>query len=172
MQEVKVDGGSGPAFHARSEAALGGATRSAVGIAASRFRTRAEVERHRGLLQQAVQAGGRFDETTGEPESWHTPLCPWLIRRFIDPDAEFTFVPASKVLSVAEHEEAHSFDSPWATFTHDGNWCTFEVSIDRFGLTDDPALVRLARIVFHAQCLACPRLPGRWSFVKSPVSSL
>ena len=38
------------------------------------FRTRVEAERYRGLLLQAVQAGGRFDETTGEPESWQTPL--------------------------------------------------------------------------------------------------
>lgn len=76
--------------------------------------------------------------------------CPWLIRRFIDPDAEFSFVPASTVLSVAEQEQAHSFDAPGATFTHDGNWCTFEVLIDRYGLTDDAALVRLARIVHAA----------------------
>ena len=38
------------------------------------FRTRVEAERYRGLLAQAVHAGGRFDETTGEPESWQTPL--------------------------------------------------------------------------------------------------
>ena len=38
------------------------------------FRTRAEADRYRSLLMQAVQAGGRFDETTGEPESWQTPL--------------------------------------------------------------------------------------------------
>lgn len=76
--------------------------------------------------------------------------CPWLIRRFIDPEAEFIFVPASKVLSVADHEEAHSFDTPGATFTHDGDRCTFEVLIDRYDLTDDAALVRLARIVHAA----------------------
>jgi hypothetical protein len=76
--------------------------------------------------------------------------CPWLIRRFIDPDAEFVLVQASEVLSVAQNEEAHSFDSPGATFTHEGNRCTFEVLIDRFGLDDDPALVRLARIVHAA----------------------
>ena len=76
--------------------------------------------------------------------------CPWLIRGFIDPDAEFIFVPASKVLSVAGHEDAHSFDAPGATFNHDGNRCTFEVLIDRFHLNGDPALVRLARIVHAA----------------------
>lgn len=76
--------------------------------------------------------------------------CPWLIRRFIDPDAEFIFVPASTVLSVAGHEEANSFDAPGATFTHDGNRCTFEVLIDRYALDNDAALVRLARIVHAA----------------------
>jgi hypothetical protein len=76
--------------------------------------------------------------------------CPWLIKRFIDPDAEIIYVPGSKVLSVAEHEEAHSFDAPGATFTHVGNKCSFETLIDRYELGADPALVRLARIVHAA----------------------
>lgn len=53
-------------------------------------------------------------------------------------------------LRLAEHEQAHSFDSPGATFTHDGNQCTFEVLINRYGLSDDAALVRLAHIVHAA----------------------
>jgi hypothetical protein len=79
--------------------------------------------------------------------------CPWLIRRFIDPDAEILYVPADQVLEVAEREGAHSFDAPGAKFTHQGNQCTFEVLIDAFNLGDDPALARLAKIV-HAADIA------------------
>ena len=79
--------------------------------------------------------------------------CPWLIRRFIDPQAEITYVPADQVLAVAELEAAHSFDAPGAEVTHRGDQCTFEVLIDHFQLGGDPALVRLARIV-HAADIA------------------
>ncbi|TPW15983.1 MAG: hypothetical protein FD127_414 [Acidimicrobiaceae bacterium] len=76
--------------------------------------------------------------------------CPWLIRRFVDPDAEFIFVPGSKVLSVAAFEEAISFDAPGATFAHAGDRCTFEVLIAHYGLEADAALVRLANVVHSA----------------------
>jgi hypothetical protein len=61
--------------------------------------------------------------------------CPWLIRRFIDPEAEFLYVPAEEVLAVAQREGGHSFDAKGATYTHrqldDGSqWCTFETLID------------------------------------------
>jgi hypothetical protein len=81
--------------------------------------------------------------------------CPWLIRRFIDPQAEIRYVPADQVLAVAEIEAARSFDAPGAEFTHRGDQCTFEVLIDAFDLGGDPALVRLARIVHAAD------LPGQ-----------
>ena len=80
--------------------------------------------------------------------------CPWLIRRFIDPDAEFLFVPADEVLAVARQEGGHSFDAKGATYTHrrtgDGELCTFEVLIDEHNLGSDPALARLAKIVHAA----------------------
>jgi len=44
--------------------------------------------------------------------------CPWLIRNFIDPDAEFLYVPADQVLAVTEREGAHSYDAPRAEYTH------------------------------------------------------
>lgn len=72
--------------------------------------------------------------------------CPWLIRRFIDPDAEILYVPKKDVLPVAQREGARSFDTDGAEFTHREGHCTFEVLIDAFGLRD-PALMRLARIV-------------------------
>jgi hypothetical protein len=76
--------------------------------------------------------------------------CPWLIRRFIDPAAEIHYVPADQVLAVAAARAARSFDAPGADFTHRDGRCTFEVLIDEFGLGDDSALVRLARIVHAA----------------------
>jgi len=76
--------------------------------------------------------------------------CPWLIRRFIDPDADFLYVRADQVLDVAQREDARSFDAAGAEFTHRGGQCTFEVLIEDFRLGDDPALARLARIVHAA----------------------
>jgi hypothetical protein len=76
--------------------------------------------------------------------------CPWLIRRFIDPDAEILYVPADQVLAVAEREGAHSFDAPGATYDHRDGGCTFETLIADYHLDGDPALMRLARIVHAA----------------------
>ncbi len=76
--------------------------------------------------------------------------CPWLIRRFIDPDAEILYVPTDQVVDVQNTQRARGFDMPGAEFDHRGNKCTFEVLIDEFGLAGDPALVRLARIVHAA----------------------
>ncbi|HEY6378238.1 MAG TPA: chromate resistance protein ChrB domain-containing protein, partial [Candidatus Dormibacteraeota bacterium] len=79
--------------------------------------------------------------------------CPWLIRRFIDGAAQILYVSADRVLAFAADEAAHSFDAPGAEYTHCQNKCTFEVLIDDYGLGEDAALVRLARIV-HAADIA------------------
>jgi hypothetical protein len=76
--------------------------------------------------------------------------CPWLIRRFIDPDAQFLYVPKEEVLAVAEREGGLSFDAPGARYTHRDDKCTFEVLIDEHNLDEDAALTRLARIVHAA----------------------
>jgi hypothetical protein len=76
--------------------------------------------------------------------------CPWLIRKFIDPDAEILYVPKEEVLAVAEREAGYSFDTAGATYDHRGNQCTFEVLIDEYDLHADRALMRLARIVHAA----------------------
>jgi hypothetical protein len=76
--------------------------------------------------------------------------CPWLIRRFIDPDAEILYVPRDEVLAVAADRNAHSFDAPGATFDHRDGLCTFEVLIRHHHLGDDASLARLARIVHAA----------------------
>ena len=72
--------------------------------------------------------------------------CPWLIKRFIDSNAELIFVPKSEVSKVADKEQAISFDAPGAKFDHDGDLCTFDVLIREYNLKDK-ALLRLAKIV-------------------------
>lgn len=76
--------------------------------------------------------------------------CPWLIKRFIDPDAEIYYVPAGEVMSRAESLGANSFDAPGAKYHHRDGLCTFEVLIDDFELGHDLALLRLAKIVHAA----------------------
>jgi hypothetical protein len=72
--------------------------------------------------------------------------CPWLIMRFIDPDAEIRYVPAAQVLAVAESEGAIAFDVPGVELTHVGPLCSFDALLKRYRL-QDPALERLAEIV-------------------------
>ncbi len=72
--------------------------------------------------------------------------CPWLIRRFIDSEAEFLFVPKSQVLERAKETGATPFDTPGAELHHQGEKCTFDALITHYNLTDR-ALLRLARIV-------------------------
>jgi hypothetical protein len=73
--------------------------------------------------------------------------CPWLIRKFIDPQAEFLFVPAEKVLEVAHREGAVPFDVPGVEFGHHGKECSFDALVKKHHLDRDPALVLLAKIV-------------------------
>lgn len=73
--------------------------------------------------------------------------CPWLIRRFIAPEATFLYVPADRVFAVARETGATPYDIPGAEpFSHVGEFCSFDAFIGHFGL-DDPALQRLALIV-------------------------
>jgi hypothetical protein len=75
--------------------------------------------------------------------------CPWLIGKFIDPDAEFIYVPADQVLEVAEREGAYSYDAPGARYTHRDGLCSFEVLVEEYEIAD-PAVGLLARIVHGA----------------------
>lgn len=72
--------------------------------------------------------------------------CPWLIRRFIDPQAEILFVPTPEVFATAEREGAVAFDIPGAPLTHEGEGCSFDAFLRQFQL-DDPGLAVLAPIV-------------------------
>jgi hypothetical protein len=72
--------------------------------------------------------------------------CPWLITRFIDPQAEFIFVPADRVPAEAERLGATPFDTPGAKLHHRGEQVTFEAILDDYGL-NEPALRLLGEIV-------------------------
>jgi len=76
--------------------------------------------------------------------------CPWLIRRFIDPKAEFLFVPRDQVMAIAEREGATPYDMPGVKFGHGKGECSFESILAHHGLTTDPALVHVGRIVHAA----------------------
>ncbi len=76
--------------------------------------------------------------------------CPWLIRRFIDAEAEIVYLPREEVLPYAERTGAISFDAPGARYTHRDGLCSFEVLVADYGLGGDPALVRMAQVVHGA----------------------
>ncbi|MEP6638538.1 MAG: chromate resistance protein ChrB domain-containing protein [Chloroflexota bacterium] len=76
--------------------------------------------------------------------------CPWLIKRFIEPEAEIVYVGRDEVLPFAEREGAISFDAPGARFTHRDGLCSFEVLIEEYKLGGDPALALVAKVVHGA----------------------
>ena len=73
--------------------------------------------------------------------------CPWLIRRFIDPHAEFFFVERDTDPATVD---GHTFDMRGAEYAHEGDKCTFQVMLDRHDLCSDPALVEMGRIIRDA----------------------
>jgi hypothetical protein len=72
--------------------------------------------------------------------------CPWLIKKFVDPDAQFLFVPAEEVLRAAEREGATPFDVPGVELGHHGPECSFDAIVKRYNIKD-PAVLELAKIV-------------------------
>jgi len=98
--------------------------------------------------------GERTAKPAGAPTRWVTRerpkvdriACPWLIRRFIDADAEFLYVPKEEVLRVAKERAAVPYDVPDVEFTHVGGHCSFDAFMLRYRLAD-PALRELAVIV-------------------------
>jgi len=98
--------------------------------------------------------GERMAKPAGAPTRWVTRerpkvdriACPWLIRRFIDPAAEFLYVPAAEVTRVAKERSAIAYDVPEVEFSHVGGRCSFDAFLYRYRLTD-PALQELALIV-------------------------
>jgi hypothetical protein len=88
--------------------------------------------------------------------------CPWLIKKFVDPQAEFLYVPPEQVMEVAKREGAVPFDVANVELGHYGLECSFDAIIKKYKLTD-PALQRLAPIVRGADTNAkdlTPESPG------------
>ena len=104
-----------------------------------------------GIEHWREEGGETVMKPVGAPTRWVTRerpkidriACPWLIRRFIDADAKFLYVPAAQVKETAQ---AIPFDVPGAEFGHHGERCSFDAFIEQFNLRD-AALDRLARIV-------------------------
>jgi hypothetical protein len=99
-----------------------------------------------GALKKSFEGGSSVKWVTRERPKVDRIACPWLIRRFVDPQAEFLFVPNDQVLAVAERENATPFDVPVVELGHHGDECSFDAIIHRYQL-GQPALERLARIV-------------------------
>src|SRR5262245_55657508 len=88
--------------------------------------------------------------------------CPWLIARFVDPEADFLYVPQGEVLKAAKESDAVPYDVPDVHFTHDGALCSFDAFLKHYHLTD-PALSELALIVRGADTAhleLAPQAPG------------
>jgi hypothetical protein len=73
--------------------------------------------------------------------------CPWLIRKFIDPQAEFLFVPEDQVVEIAKRDDAIPYDIKGVEFGHHGKECSFDALVKKQRLDSNPALVLLAKIV-------------------------
>ena len=118
-----------------------------------------------------------------EPRSWVTRerpkidriACPWLIRRFIDPEAEFLFAPTERVFAVAAETGATAYDIPGAEpFSHDGELCSFDAFLKVYGI-EDPALDALALIVRGADTARLeltPQSPGLLAHLARPLGDL
>lgn len=88
--------------------------------------------------------------------------CPWLIKKFVDQEAEFLYVPSTDVMKVAKETGAIPYDVPGVELTHDGPLCSFDAFIKKYKI-DDPALRNVADIVRAADTDTLeksPQAPG------------
>jgi rhodanese-related sulfurtransferase len=107
-----------------------------------------------GIEAWRADGGELFGKPAGASSRWVTRerpkidriACPWLVKRFIDPQAEFLYVPTPEVKRVATERQAVPYDIPDVEFSHDGEFCSFDAFIRHFRL-HDPALDELAVIV-------------------------
>jgi rhodanese-related sulfurtransferase len=108
-----------------------------------------------GIEEGWKAAGGALDrKASGANTRWVTRerpkidriACPWLIARFVDPAAEFLYVPTKEVLAAAKERDATPYDVPDVHFSHEGERCSFDAFLRHYRLAD-PALEQLALIV-------------------------
>jgi rhodanese-related sulfurtransferase len=124
-----------------------------------------------GGIAAWTEAGGALDtKPKGASTRWVTRerpkidriACPWLVTRFVDPDAKFLYVPANRVLETAAAQDAIPYDIPDVHFSHEGERCSFDAFVRHYRLRD-PALQELAIIVRAADTGAlhlAPQAPG------------
>src|SRR6202048_5595949 len=106
-------------------------------VAAERVRTSATRPARRNPMRWITRERVKVDRVA----------CPWLIKKFVDPNAEFIFVPADKVVDEAKRLDAIPYDVKNVELGHHGKECSFEAILKKYELTADPALVLLGRIV-------------------------
>ena len=97
-------------------------------------------------IRRDLQVAGPSRWITRERPKIDRLACPWLIRRFIDPEAQFFYTPSHRVRSDAKALGAEPYDIPDVTFSHRGPRCTFDAFLDEFEL-DDPVLNHIRAIV-------------------------
>jgi rhodanese-related sulfurtransferase len=124
-----------------------------------------------GGIEAWREQGGELSEKPQDSSSrWVTRerpkidriACPWLVRRFVDPDAEFLYVPAPEVRKIAQERSAVPYDVPDVEFSHHGELCSLDAFLSKFHL-EDPALAKLALIVRGAdtgRLDLAPQSPG------------
>ena len=91
--------------------------------------------------------------------------CPWLIKKFVDADAEFIYVPKGEVFSKSKELNAIPYDIPGAEYSHEGNYCTFDYIVKKHDISD-PAVQRIALIVRGADTDSfdlAPEAAGLWA---------
>jgi hypothetical protein len=120
-----------------------------------------------GIEAWGAAAGSLMPKPSGAATRWVTRerpkidriACPWLVRRFIDADAEFLYVPPSQVLEAARASVAIPYDVPDVAFSHEGERCSFDAFLRHYRLERDPALEQLALIVRGADTARLDRAP-------------
>jgi hypothetical protein len=91
--------------------------------------------------------------------------CPWLIKNFVDADAEFIYAPRNEVLNRAQEFNAIPYDLPGVEYTHEGVYCTFDFIVKKHEITD-PAILQIARIIRGADTdrfELAPQAAGLWA---------
>jgi len=114
------------------------------------------------LPLRAKPAGPSTRWITRERPKIDRIACPWLIRRFVDPGAEFLYVPRDRVKEIAVEKDSVPYDIPDVEFSHEGDRCSFDAFVRVYRLRD-PALLQLATIVRAAdtgKLELAPQAPG------------
>ena len=91
--------------------------------------------------------------------------CPWLIKHFVDSEAQFLYVPKEKVFASAAALDAIPYDIPGAEYSHYGEECTFDFIVKKHSITD-PAVLQIAAIVRGADTDSfhlAPQAAGLWA---------